>query len=425
MQPFTGSDEDAIRELDTRLRRAVKMRMVSDVPLGAFLSGGIDSSMIVALMQAQSDRPVKTFTIGFEDAAYNEANDARAVATHLGTEHTELYVSHSDVLGVIRAWHTSTTSRLRTPRRFLLSLCRNWRDRKSLSVCPVTVVTSCWGIQPPHVGTPHLVQDRLDANGPTKSHRCWHPLSFANDVEQFIQRIGTGSSKRDASTLAGVQAAQTGRRMPSRDEAVLYTLLTAHWSEPQKVVLGASDAVSTRSLAANWPDLVGFEQNSMLMDVLGYLPNDILVKLDRASMAVSLEGRVPFLDPDVFAFAWRLPLGMKIRKGQGKWVLRQLLDKYVPRRLFERPKMGFGIPIESYLRGPLRDWAEALLSERRIREVGLLAPELIRQRWSEHLSGRKDWQYHIWDVLMLQSWLDENRGQTAAPQAVQAEVARS
>ena len=206
---------------------------------------------------------------------------------------------------------------------------------------------------------------------------------------------------------------------------MLYTLLTAHWSEPQKVVLGASDAVSTNSLAANWPDLGGFEQNSMLMDVLGYLPNDILVKLDRAAMAVSLEGRVPFLDPDVFAFAWRLPLGMKIRNGQGKWVMRQLLDKYVPRQLFERPKMGFGIPIEGYLRGPLRGWAEALLSERRIREDGLLAPELIRERWSEHLSGRKDWQYHIWDVLMLQSWLDENRGQSPAPQTLQAEVARS
>jgi asparagine synthase (glutamine-hydrolysing) len=140
---------------------------------------------------------------------------------------------------------------------------------------------------------------------------------------------------------------------------------------------------------------------------------------------VSLEGRVPFLDPDVFAFAWRLPLTMKIRNGQGKWILRQMLDKYVPRQLFDRPKMGFGIPIEGYLRGPLRDWAEALLSERRIREGGLLAPELIRERWAEHLSGRKDWQYHIWDVLMLQSWLDENRSQTTSPQVIQAEVARS
>jgi asparagine synthase (glutamine-hydrolysing) len=425
-QPFAGSDEDAISMLDERLRRAVKLRMVSDVPLGAFLSGGIDSSMVVALMQAQSDRPVKTFTIGFADAAFDEANDARAVATHLGTEHTDLYVSHSDVLGVIprlaQIYDEPFADSSQIP-TFLVSQLARQKVTVSLSGDGGDELFGgynrhTWGRRIwSNIGwTPAALRSAIAAGIHSVSPTTWNGL---------FTRLGPVLPGAMRQRLPGYKLHKLADVLPSRDEAVLYTLLTAHWSEPQKVVLGASDAVSTNSLAENWPNLGGFEQNSMLMDVIGYLPNDILVKLDRAAMAVSLEGRVPFLDPDVFAFAWRLPLGMKIRNGQGKWILRRLLDKYVPRQLFERPKMGFGIPIEGYLRGPLRDWAESLLSERRIREDGLLAPELIRERWAEHLSGRKDWQYHIWDVLMLQSWLDESRGQTPVPQADQAEVARS
>ena len=416
-QPFAGSDEDAISMLDERLRRAVKMRMVSDVPLGAFLSGGIDSSTVVALMQAQSDRPVKTFTIGVEEAAYNEATDAGAVAAHLGTEHTELYVSHADVLNVIpRLAHIfdepfADSSQIPT---FLVSQLARQKVTVSLSGDGGDELFGgynrhTWGrrIWSKIGWTPTALRKVIAAGIHSVSPTQWNGL---------FSGLGPMLPRAMRQRTPGYKLHKLADVLPSRDEAVLYTLLTAHWSEPQEVVLGASDAVTTRSLARNWPDLGGFEQNSMLMDVLGYLPNDILVKLDRAAMAVSLEGRVPFLDPDVFAFAWRLPLGMKIRNGQGKWVMRRLLDKYLPRHLFERPKMGFGIPIESYLRGPLREWAEALLSERRIRDEGLLAPELIRARWAEHLSGRKDWQFHMWDVLMLQSWLDDNRGRT--PQTV-------
>jgi asparagine synthase (glutamine-hydrolysing) len=425
-KPFTGSDEEAIGALDQHLRRAVKMRMVSDVPLGAFLSGGIDSSMIVALMQAQSDRPVKTFTIGFDEAAYNEADDARAVAAHLGTAHTELYVSHSDVLNVIpRLAHIydepfADSSQIPT---FLVSQLARQKVTVSLSGDGGDELFGgynrhTWGrrIWSKIGWTPTALRKAVAAGIHSVSPAAW------NNLFTQLGPVLPGAMRQ---RLPGYKLHKLADVLPSGDEAVLYTLLTAHWSEPQKVVLGASDEVSTNSLAKNWPSLGGFEANSMLMDVLGYLPNDILVKLDRAAMAVSLEGRVPFLDPDVFSFAWRLPLGMKIRNGHGKWILRQLLDKYVPRQLFERPKMGFGIPIDGYLRGPLRGWAEELLGEKRIREDGLLAPELIRERWSEHLTGRKDWQYHIWDVLMLQSWLDETRGQSPAPKPIQAEVARS
>jgi asparagine synthase (glutamine-hydrolysing) len=425
-QPFSGTDDEAIRALDEHLRRAVKMRMVSDVPLGAFLSGGIDSSMVVALMQAQSDRPVKTFSIGFEDAAYNEANDARAVAAHLHTEHTELYVSHSDVLNVIprlaKIYDEPFADSSQIP-TFLVSQLARQKVTVSLSGDGGDELFGgynrhTWGrrIWSKIGWTPALLRKAMAAGIHSVSPGKWNSL---------FSRFGHIMPGAMRQRLPGYKLHKLADVLPSRDEAVLYTLLTSHWSDPQKIVLGATGEVSTKSLAKNWPSLGGFEQNSMAMDTLGYLPNDILVKLDRAAMAVSLEGRVPFLDPDVFAFAWRLPLTTKIRNGQGKWILRQLLDRYVPRQLFERPKMGFGIPIESYLRGPLRDWAEGLLSESRIREDGLLAPELIRKRWDEHLSGRKDWQYHIWDVLMLQAWLDENRGQVQASQAVQAEVARS
>ena len=193
----------------------------------------------------------------------------------------------------------------------------------------------------------------------------------------------------------------------------LYQGLIAHWSDPESVVLGAQEAQSIATDPARWSALTDFTARMMYMDAATYLPDDILVKVDRASMSVGLESRVPLLDHRVVEFAWRVPLSMKLRDNHGKWLLRQVLYRYVPRALIERPKMGFGVPIDSWLRGPLRDWAESLLNERRLRDEGYFDPRPIREKWTQHLSGGRNWQYLLWDVLMFQSWLENERQGTA------------
>ena len=408
-QPFQGTDAEAITALDDLLRDAVRRQQLADVPLGAFLSGGVDSSTIVALMQAQSSRPVKTFTIGFHENGYNEAHYAQAVAAHLGTDHTELYVTPEQARAVIPRLPTlydepfADSSQIPT---FLVSELTRQQVTVSLSgdagdelfggYNRYLLTRSIWRKMrwlPPALRT--LAARSITALPPAAWDRGYRVLASVLPPRWRFSLPGDKAHK-----LAGILTAASPE--------LIYRELVSHWPQPATVVIGATEPVTLLNQAAAWPNL-GFEQRMMYFDTLSYLPDDILVKVDRAAMAVSLETRVPLLDHRVVEFAWRLPLAMKIRHGESKWILRQVLDRYVPRTLIERPKMGFGVPLDRWLRGPLRDWAEDLLDESRLRQEGFFHPEPIRRKWAEHLSGTRNWQYHLWDVLMFQAWLESTR----------------
>jgi len=407
--PFTGGVEEALDELDLLLRDAVGLRMHADVPLGAFLSGGIDSSLVVALMQAQASTKVKSFTVAFDDAGYDEAIDARQVASHLGTEHTELLVTHDDVLSTVPALAElydepfSDSSQLPT---FLLS--RMTREH-------VTVALSGDGGDELFGGynrylwaegawdrlrrVPRPIRGGLGRLVGTVPPR-FYDAAFrgAGPILPSQLRIRTpGTKMQKVATVLG-----------SGDVADMHLRLASHFQHPEALVLGGHEPPTVLSSPDRWPALADPVALMMFLDAASYLPDDILVKVDRASMGVSLEVRVPYLDHRVAAWAWGLPPDLRIRSGKGKWLLRQLLHRYVPESLVERPKMGFGPPIGDWLRGPLRAWAEDLLAPARLGREGYLQPAVVRRLWAEHLSGRWDRQYELWDVLMFQVWLETN-----------------
>jgi asparagine synthase (glutamine-hydrolysing) len=398
------SDDQAVDALGEVLGNAVTGEMMSDVPLGAFLSGGVDSSAIVALMQAASSRPVRTFSIGFREGAYNEARHAAAVAAHLGTNHTELLVTAEDSMGVISKlpsiYDEPFADSSQIPTYLVAKLAREH----------VTVALSgdggdevfggynryrvAAGIASALFKVPRPLR-RLVAAGVTSiSPAAW---------DSMIGSVNFALGKRSWMSQPGEQLHKGAAVLAGTGGPSVYRRLTTHW-DPGSVVLNGGECVER--LETRWPNLPTLAEQMMAMDSITYLPDDNLAKVDRAAMAVGLETRVPFLSRDVFEFAWRLPLNMKIRGGEMKWLLRQLLYRHVPRALIDRPKMGFGVPIDSWLRGPLRDWAEALLDERRLREEGYLQPLPVRQKWREHLSGKRNWQHHLWDVLMFQMWLE-------------------
>ena len=402
------SDKNAINQLDTLLRNSIRQQMVADVPLGAFLSGGIDSTTVVALMQAQSSRPVSTFSVGFHEAGYNEAMHAKAIAKHLGTEHTELYVNSKDVLAVIPKLPTiydepfSDSSQVptflvseMTRRHVTVSLSGDGGDELFGGYNRYFKTEQWWNkIRKVPFWMRHLVAQGLlsvDAE-------VWDRTgSFLASVSKSESRWGNLSHK--ITKLSGV--------LNLNDTQALYRHFTTHWPFPDEIVINGGEP----STFVTQPPLHldSAAENMMVLDTLTYLPDDILTKIDRAAMAVGLETRVPMLDHRVVEFAWSLPLSMKIRNGQGKWLLRQVLYKYIPKEFVERPKMGFGVPIDGWLRGPLRDWADSLLDESRLRQEGFFNPAPIRQIWAEHLSGKRNWQYHLWDVLMFQAWLEKER----------------
>lgn len=413
--PFTGSDAEATDELDSLLRDAVRLRMEADVPLGAFLSGGVDSSTVVALMQAQSARPVKTFSIGSPEAGYDEAQDARRVARHLGTDHTELYVTPREALEVIPSLPElydepfADSSQIPT---FLVS---------RLARTQVTVSLSGDGGDELFGGyNRHLWVDRI------WRRVGWIPRGVRRGAAGAITGVPPHAWDRVYRALEPVLPAAQRHRVPgykvhklagtlgADSPQSMYRHLTSHWTDPAALVRGAQEPPTLLSGGREGPAGADVTRRMMYLDLVTYLPDDILTKVDRASMGVSLEARVPILDHRVVEFAWRLPMRMRIRDGQGKWLLRQVLYRYVPRELIERPKTGFGVPIGEWLRGPLREWAEALLDPRRLRDEGYFHPGEIRRRWEEHLSGRRSWEYHLWDVLVFQSWL-EAQTQARAP----------
>ncbi len=405
--PFTGSESEAINELECVLTEAVQSQQISDVPLGAFLSGGVDSSSIVALMQAHSAHPVKTFTIGFQEDNYNEAEYAKEVAHHLGTEHTELYVTPDEAMAVIPRLPTlydepfSDSSQIPT---FLVSQLAKQHVTVSLSgdagdelfggYNRYLLTNAIWK----KIGWLSCAKRQTLAHGITKiSPSQWDQLNSlilpVIPIEKRSTRVGDKAHK-----LAEILAADT-------PEAI-YRNLVSHWKSPAAIVRNSQEPLTSLTNRMSLTKIPELEHRMMFLDAISYLPDDILTKVDRAAMGVSLETRVPFLDHRVVEFAWRLPLNLKIRNGQGKWLLRQVLYKYVPREMIERPKMGFGVPIDSWLRGPLREWAEELLNENRLKQEGFFDPEPIRLKWEEHLSGQRNWQYYLWDILIFQAWLE-------------------
>lgn len=393
-------------ELDTLLRDAVRRRMAADVPLGAFLSGGYDSTTVVALMQAQSDRPVKTFSIGFHEEEYNEARHAKAVAAHLSTDHTEFYVTPEEAMAVIPRLPDiydepfADSSQIPT---FLVSQLARRHVTVSLSGDGGDELFCGYNR---HVVGPNIY--RWVENLPSNLRYRLGVLLAS------VASNGNALTGRLLGQYGGIphledKLSKVAEALRAKDTLAFYKSLVSHWKAPGKVVLGAREPATLLNRPDLLPALPGLREQMMYLDMMTYLPDDILVKVDRASRAVSLEARVPLLDHRVVEFAWRVPTEYKYREGQGKWLLRQVLYRYVPRELMERPKMGFGVPIEHWLRGPLRDWAEALLDEHKLREQGFFDPVPIRRMWGEHVSGRRRWHYYLWDVLMFQAWLEAHK----------------
>jgi len=406
-EPFCGDEVKAAAELEQLLRQSIANQMIADVPLGAFLSGGIDSSVVVALMQAQSSRPLQTFSIGFHEAGYNEAEHAEAVARHLGTEHTELYVTPAEAQAVIPMLSTlydepfADSSQIPTflvaqlsRRHVTVALSGDGGDELFGGYNRYFLAARIWRrIRMLPLPARILAARVIGALSPAAWNRVFATVSPALPERLSMRLAGDKLHK-----LAGL--------LDKGGDEAIYRYLVSFWQD-EAIVLGTKEPKTVVTDCTQWLSCPDFEQRMMYLDATTFLPDDILVKVDRASMGVSLEARVPLLDHRIVEFAWRLPLSMKIRDGQGKWLLRQVLYKYVPRELIDRPKMGFGIPIDEWLRGSLNEWAEDLLSEDRLRREGYLDPAPIRAKWAEHLSGKRNWAYPLWNVLMYEAWLNE------------------
>lgn len=406
--PFVGTSDEAVSALEKILLDAVGKQMLSDVPLGAFLSGGVDSSAIVALMQAQSSKAVRTFSIGFNEAQYNEAIYAKAVAKHLGTEHNELYVTSNDALNVIPNLPAiydepfADSSQIPTflvaqmaRQQVTVALSGDAGDELFCGYSRYFMANRIWNkLSYLPLGVRRAMAGSITTLSPASWNKIANPLVslFPNN----LAGINVGDKLHKGANLLECEAFSD-----------IYRNLVSHWQNSESLVLGATEPLTVLTSTNLQPKTPSEIERMMAVDMLSYLPDDILAKVDRAAMSVSLESRVPFLDHRVVEFAWQLPLKYKLRNGVGKWALREVLFKYVPKTLIERPKMGFGVPIDDWLRGPLRDWAEGLLNETRLLEEGYFNPEMVREKWNEHLSSKRNWQYLLWNVLMFQAWLQE------------------
>lgn len=399
-------ERSAIDQLEALLRDAVKSRMMADVPLGALLSGGFDSTIVTALMQSQSSNPVKTFSIGMKENGFNEAEYAKVVANYLGTEHTELYLDPQQALDVIPKLPEiydepfSDSSQVPT---FLVS---------RLAKQKVTVALSGDAGDELFCGySRYFLQKNI-----------WNVVSkVPSNIRPFIAFLLSNFPGGVAEGLMSILPARyrvsnVQDRLPKLAEWVdnasfeqFYRQSVSHFKASDKLVLDSGVYPTEFESLAGRLSSFSSQEKMMLLDALTYLPGDILTKIDRASMAVSLEARVPLLDHRIIEFSYRIPITMKTKNGQGKWPLREVLYKYVPKQIMDRPKQGFGVPIEHWLSGPLRDWAESLLEERKLKEQGYFDPKPIRRMWEEHVSGKRRWHYYLWDVLMYQAWLAEQR----------------
>jgi asparagine synthase (glutamine-hydrolysing) len=404
---FDGSEEEAADAVDALVRDAVRLRMVADVPLGVFLSGGMDSSLVTALMQAQSAVPVRTFSIGFAETEYDESTYARDVAAHLGTSHTELRVTPQDAVAVIprlaSMYDEPFADSSQIPTHLVSALARR----------SVTVSLSgdggdelFGGYRRYSIGArlfgsasrlPPGVRAAIGRGLGTLSPHAW---------DRVLRAGGSWISPALRPPHAGERIHKVARVLTASDADAMYFELVSHWND---LVIGGPAADASAAWRDAMPDLRDPVERMMFFDQMSYLPDDILAKVDRASMAVSLEVREPLLDYRLVEFAWTLPVAMKVRAGAGKPVLRRILRRHLPDALVDRPKMGFGLPIDQWLRGRLREWAESLLDASTIRSQGWLDERHVRAKWRAHLDGTAQWQYHLWAVLMFQAWLQEER----------------
>ena len=396
---FTGSPSDALDALDECLGRSVVSRTVADVPVGAFLSGGIDSSLIVALLQKNIGE-TRTFTIGSPDPTMNESGEAKLVAQHLGTDHTEFIVTAQEAIDVVTRLPEmydepfADSSQIPT---FLVSALARKHVTVALSgdagdelfggYNRYLAAGANWGrIERLPLGARRVM---------SRAALSVRPASY-DRAGAFVQKLGVARGLKGG---FGNRLHKAARAIGCASSDDLYRQLTTHW-EPESLLVSPP----TESPGLVIPNDFSVAERMMIADTMNYLPSDILTKVDRASMAVALECRVPFLSPDVYRFAWSLPLDQKVRPGMGKVVLRDLLGRYVPPTLTDRPKMGFGIPLDSWLRGPLREWADDLLSPESLRSAGFFDPAVVRARWDEHQSMVRNWQHELWDIVMFQAW---------------------
>ena len=405
--PFTGSETEAAEQLETLLGNAVQNQMLSDVPLGSLLSGGIDSSLVTALMQARSDKPVKTFTIGFENQAYDESGDAKKVAEHLRTDHTELTVTPQHVLDLVDRlpdiYDEPFADASQLPTRMVAELTRH-----HVTVCLTgDGGDETFGGYNRHLWAPAVWNRIAPLPAPLRrlAAGAMHLLTPAaydalfrtlNPVLPQAARVRTPGNK--AHKLADALTANSPEN--------LYKQICSTWPDPAALLPHVTEPETAPDQPETWPRLTDFTRRMQYLDSVTYLPGDVLQKVDRATMHVALESRSPYLDHHVVEFAWRLPKSMLLQQKQGKQILRRILHKYVPQTLVERPKMGFGIPIDQWLRGPLRNWAAHLLDADRLKQQGLVNPEPVQKQLRDHLAGRRDNQYRLWNMLMFQAWYE-------------------
>lgn len=384
---FKGDRKEAVDQLETLLSRSISGQMLADVPLGAFLSGGVDSSTVVALMQKNSDRKIRTFAIGFNEEGYNEAEYAAQVAKHIGTDHTELYVNAKDSLDVIPS----------LPHIY----CEPFADSSQI---PTFLVSK--------MARQHVTV-ALSGDAGDELFGGYNPYQFAPKIWQKINHIPSDLRHIGSQVLSADIFPNKINKLSSvlgaKNKEEFYQDLLSHNLSPEKLVIDGHEPKTIFNSPELWPQTKSFEEWMMTMDMKTYMTDDILVKVDRAAMANSLETRVPMLDHRILEFAAQLPLDYKIYQNKGKWILRELLSRHVPNELIDRPKKGFSIPIQSWLRGPLRSWAEELLDESRLKREGYLDSQLVKKMWSEHSLGKRDHSTRLWAILMFQSWLEVNK----------------
>ena len=403
-QPFDGTPDEAVQRLDTLLTDSVRSRMVADVPLGAFLSGGIDSSTVVAIMQAGSHRPIRTFTIGFSDGEYDESAPAEVIAKHVGTEHTQLRITSAEAMEVVPRIPLIFDEPFADPSQIPTILLAQLA-RKS-----VTVSLSgdggdeLFGGYSRYIWARWLYRYFQFASTPGLGHLV--RFSSTQTLELLGRGFGllAGKMTHPGLRTGESHAARLASLLRSNSLQEAYLQLLSIWNEPSDLVLGVADPIDPPPARMSMED---FTRGMMSSDAANYLPDDILTKVDRATMSVALETRVPFLSHQLVEFASSLPVDMNFRNNRGKWLVRKLAERYLPAEVIRRPKHGFSIPIGGWLRSGLRDWADATLNSRRISSQGILDNRVVQATWNDHIAGRKNRGRQLWSVLMFQAWLQE------------------